>query len=144
MVIQFSVQDLMAVLVGALGIAAGILLLPILWNVRRVVGILRLLVETNQEFANRAIRTMPGIFENMGQISSNVRDTTDKLKISIPVIVQEVECVTSSAGILIEDMGSGISDTIAAYKKDSSSVMAYFRVFEEVLQIIYRAFSARK
>jgi hypothetical protein len=34
MVIQFTVQDLMFFLVSALGIAAGILLLSILWKIK--------------------------------------------------------------------------------------------------------------
>jgi phage-related minor tail protein len=151
MVIQFTLQDLMFFLVCALGIAAGILLLPILWNIKKVVGILRPLVETNQEFIKKTIRTMPGIFENVGQISSNVRETTDTLKISVPVILQEVECVTNSAkgsiglaGDVVENMGSGINETIAAYKKDTHDYMAYFHIIEEVLQIIYRTFSSSK
>jgi len=151
MVIQFTVQELMFILVCALGIAAGILLLPILWNIKKVVGILRPLVETNQEFIEKTIRTMPGIFENVGQISSNVRETTDKLKVSVPVILQEVECVTNAAkgsielaGVVMENMGSGINDTIAAYKKDTYGFMAYLHIFEELLQIIYRTFSSSK
>lgn len=151
MVIQFTLQDLMLFLVSALGIAAGILLLPILWNIKKVVGILWPLVETNQEFINKTIRTMPGIFENVGQISSNVRETTDKLKVSVPVILQEVECVTNAAkgsiefaGVVMENMGSGINETVAAYKKDTPSFTAYFHIIEEVLLIIYRTFSSRK
>ncbi len=151
MVIQFTLQNLMLFLVCAVGIAAGILLLPILWNIKKVVDILRILVETNQEFINKTFRTMPGTFENMGQISSNVRETTDQLKISVPVILQEVEYVTNAAkgsiemaGVVMENMGSGINETIAAYKKDTPDFMAYFNIFEEVLQIIYRTFSSSK
>jgi hypothetical protein len=138
-------------LVGALAIAAGILLLPILWNIKKVVGILRPLVETNQEFIKKTIRTMPEIFENVGQISSNLRETTDQLKISVPVILQEVECVTNAAkgsielaGVVIENMGSGINETIATYQKDTSDFLAYFNIIAEVLQIIYRNFSTSK
>ena len=80
MVIQFTLQDLMVFLVCGLGIAAGILLMPILWNIKKVVGSLRILLETNQEFINKTVKTMPGTFENVGQISSNIRDTTDKVK----------------------------------------------------------------
>jgi len=151
MVIQITVQDLMLFLVCALGIAAGILLLPILWNMKKVVGILRSLVETNQEFVKKTIRTMPGIFENVEQISSNVRETTDKLKVSVPVILQEVECVTNAAkgsielaGVVMENVGSEINETVAAYKKDTPGFMAYFHIIEEVLQIIYRTFSSSK
>jgi predicted PurR-regulated permease PerM len=151
MVIQFTLQGLMIFLVCALGIAAGILLIPILWNINKMVGNLRTLVETNQEFINKTIKTMPGTFENAGQISSNVRETTDKLKISVPAILQEVEYVTNAAkesielaGVVIENVGSGINETIATYKKDTQDYVAYFHIFEEVLQIIYRTFTSRK
>jgi len=61
-----------------LGIAVGILLLNILWNIKKRVGIWRTLLETNQEFIKKTIRTMPVIFENVEQISVNLRETTDK------------------------------------------------------------------
>ena len=151
MVIQFTLQDLMIFLVCAFVIAAAALSLPILWNMTKMVGILRSLVETNQEFINKTIKTMPGTFENAGQISSNVRETTDKLKISVPAILQEVEYVTNAAkgsielaGVVIENVGSGINETIATYKKDTQDYVAYFHIFEEVLQIIYRTFTSRK
>jgi hypothetical protein len=141
----------MVFLVCALGIAAEILLLPILWNIKKVVGALRSLVENNQEFIQKTIRTMPGILENAGQISSNVRETTDKLKISVPVILQDVECVANAAkgsielaGVVMENMGSGINETIASYKKDTPDFMAYLHIFEEVLQILYRTLSPSK
>ena len=151
MVIQFTLQELMIFLVCILGIAAGILLIPILWNINKMVGNLRTLVETNQEFINKTIKTMPATFENAGQISINVRETTDKLKISVPAILQEVEYVTNAAkgsielaGVVIENVGSGINETIATYKKDTQDYVAYFHIFEEVLQIIYRTFTSRK
>ena len=151
MVFQFTLQDLMLFLVCALGIAAGILLLPILWNIKKVVDALRSLVETNQEFIQKTIQTMPGILENAGQISSNVRETTEKLKFSVPVILQEVEYITSAAkgsialaGDVIENMGTGINETIASYKKDTPDFMAYLHIFEEALQIIYRTISSSK
>jgi hypothetical protein len=94
---------------------------------------------------------MPGIFENTEQISSNVRETTDKLNASVPVILQQVECVTSAAkgsielaSDAIENMGTGINETIASYKKDTPDFMAYLHIFEEALQIIYRTISSSK
>jgi len=151
MVFQFTLQDLMFFLVCALGIAAGILLLPILWNIKKVVGALRSLVDTNQEFIQKTIRSMPGILEDAGQISSNVRETTNKLKISVPVILQEVEGVANAtkgsielAGTVMDNMGAGINETIADYNKDTPGFMAYLHIFEEVLQIIYRTFSSNK
>ena len=151
MVIQFTLQDLMLFLVCVLGIVAGILMIPILWNTKKVVGILRPLVESNQEFIKKAIRTMPRIFYNVGQISSNVRETTDMLKISVPVILQEVEHATNAAkgsielaGVVMENMGSGINEAVAANKKNSPGFMAYFQVIEEVVQILYRTFSSSK
>jgi predicted PurR-regulated permease PerM len=141
----------MIFLVCALGIAVGILLLPILWNIKKVAGSLRMLIETNQEYINQTVKTMPVTFENVGQISSNVRDTTDKLNISVPSILQEVEYVTSAAkgsiesvGAVIENVGSGINETIATYKKDAPDYMAYVHIFEEVLLIVCRTFSPAK
>ncbi len=151
MLIQITLQELMLFLVSALGIVAGILLLPTLLDIKKIVGILRPLVETNQELIKKSIKTMPGIFENVGQISSNVRETTDKLKVSLPVILQEVEYTTNAAkgsiqlaGTVIENMGSGINETVAAYKKDTPSFMTYFHSIEEILQIIYRTISSSK
>ncbi len=151
MIIQLSLLDLMLFLMYALGIAAVILLLPILWNIKKVVGIVRPLVETNQEFVKKTIKIMPDIIENVEQISSNVRETTDVLKVSIPVILREAEYVTNAAkgsielaGIVIENMGSGINETVAAYRKDTHDFAAYFHIIEEVLQIIYRTFSSSK
>ena len=151
MVIQFALQDLIFFSVCTLGIAAGILLLPILWNIKKVVGILRPLVETNQEFIKKTIRTMPGIFENVEQISSNVRETTDKLKISVPVILQEAECVTHAAkesveiaSAAIDNVSSGVIDTVAGLKKDTSEFTTYFHIIADVVQTIYRTLSSSK
>ncbi|MGE5421781.1 MAG: hypothetical protein ACM3QW_00825 [Ignavibacteriales bacterium] len=141
----------MSFLVCALGIAAGILLLPVLWDIKKVVGGLRSLLETNQEFIQKTIRTMPGILENAGQISSNVRDTTDKLRISIPVILLETECVTHAAkesvemaSAAIDNVSSGVIDTVALFKKDTSDYTAYFHIIMDIVQTIYRAFSSSK
>jgi methyl-accepting chemotaxis protein len=151
MVIQFTLQELMIFLVCALGIAVGALSIPILWNLKKIVGTLRSLVETNQESINKSIRTMPGIFENAEQISSDVRETTDKLKGSVPTILGDVESVTHTAkgslefaGVVMENVGSGINDTISAYKRETSSIMNYFQIIEEILEIICRVFSSAK
>lgn len=151
MLIQFSLQDLMLFLLYGLGIVAGILLLPILWDIKKVIGSLRSLVETNHEIINKSIRTMPGILQNMEQTSSNVKETTDQLKLSVPVILREVEFVTSAAkgniklaSVMMENIGFGVNETIAVTKQDISGVMDYIHIFEEILQIIYRTFSSRK
>lgn len=109
------------------------------------------MVETNQEFINESIRTMPVIFENVGHISSNVRETTDKLRISVPVILDEVEAVTNAskvnidlAGVVMENVSSGITETLATYEKNTSDFMNYFHIIEEVLQILYSRFTSKK
>lgn len=151
MVIQFTLQELMIFLVCALGIAVGALSIPILWNLKKIVGTLRSLVETNQESINKSIRTMPGIFENAEQISSDVRETTDKLKGSVPAILSDVESVTHTAkgslelaGLVMENVGSGINETISAYKRETSSIMNYIQIIEEILEIICRVLSPSK
>jgi hypothetical protein len=151
MVIQVSLLDIMLFLVYALGIAAVTLLLPILWNVKKVVGILLPLMETNQEIINKTMITMPGIIENVGQISSNLKETTNVLKVSLPAILQEAEYVTNAAkgsiemaGVVMENLGSGLNETAATNGKDTYDFVAYFHIIEEVLQIIYRTFSSGK
>lgn len=151
MIVQFSLHDLMLFLLYALGIAAGSILIPILWNIKKMVGILLPLVETNQEMIQKSIKIIPGIMENIGSISSNLRETTDNLKISVPLILQEVESVTHAAkgsielvSVVVANVGSGINETVATYQKDTNEYMNYFHIIEEVLQIIYRTFSSSK
>jgi len=152
MIIQITLQELMSILVSVFGIAAGILLLPILWDIKKVMGILRPLVENNQDNIKKTIKTIPGIFENAGHISYNVRETTDKLRISAPVILKEVEIATNSAkdsielaGLMIEKIIPNTNkETTVTYKTDSTGFMAYLNIFEEVLQIVYRTFSPGK
>lgn len=148
MLIQFTLQDLMIFLVCAVGILAGAITLPILWNIRKVVGIFRPLVENNQDSLRKSIKAMPVIVGDLEQIGGNLRDTTDKLRNSFPSILQEVEHVAATAkgsftlaGDMIEKMGSGINETVTAYKKDSTG---YFHLFEELMQLIYRSLSSGK
>jgi hypothetical protein len=151
MLIQFTLQDLMIFLVCATVIAAGILSLPILWDMKKMTGTCRSLLEANQESIKITIKTLPAVLENMEHVSGNVREATDKLKISVPLLLQEVEGAASAAkgsieltGDVIENIGSEINDTIATYKKNSNDFMAYIHIFEEVLQIICRTLSSSK
>ena len=118
MVIQFTLQELMYFLVAVLGIAAGIILLSILWHIKKMLGNLRTYLERG---------TITGIIENADHISSNVRETTDRFRISTPVILQEVEGVANAARGSIE-----------------TGLMGYLHIFEEVVQIVYRIFANRK
>ncbi len=151
MIIQFSLLDLMIFMVCALGIVAEILLIPILWNIKKVVGSIRSLSEINQGLIKKTVKTLPAFIEDVVQIGSNVRETTDVLNISVPVILQDLEGATSAAkgsielaGIEIENISSGINETLDTYKKDTFGLMAYIHVFEEVLQIVYRTFPSSK
>ena len=67
------------------------------------------------------------------------------------MILQEVEIATNAAkesielaGTVMENMGSGMSEAVATYKKDTPGIMDYFHSIEEILQIIYRTFSTSK
>lgn len=151
MLIQFTLQELMIFLVCTLGIAAGVILISILWNIKKVVGVLGPLVESNQEFIENTIKTMPGTFENFGQISINVREVTDKLKISVPVILQEVKCITGAtkesvevASAAIDNLSFEVIDTVASFKKESSDLTAYFHIIADIVQTIYRTFYTSK
>jgi len=151
MVIQFTLQDLILSLVGALTITAGILLIPILWNVKGMVAVLRPLVHGNRERIEEVLKTIPVILENARHISGNMRETTDGLRVAVPVILQEVQSATSAAkgsmelaGAVVENVRLGINETVGSFKKDSPNFVAYINIFEEVLQIIYRTFYAAK
>lgn len=148
MLIQFTLQELMIFLLCAVGILAGVFMLPILWNIRKVVGIFRPLVENNQESFKKSLKAMPVIVGDLEQIGGNLKETTEQLRVSFPSIVQEVGHVAATAkgslslaSDMIEKMGSGINETVTAYKKDSTG---YFHLFEELMQLIYRSLSSGK
>ncbi|MGB4438450.1 MAG: hypothetical protein WBJ13_04325 [Sedimentibacter sp.] len=152
MVIQVTLQELMLLIISVFAIAAGMLLLHILWDIKKVVGILRPIIETNQESIKKTIKTIPGIFENAGHISSNVKETTDKLRISAPVILKKVELASNSAkesieaaGTIVENLNFGSNkENRFTYNTESTGFMAYLNIFEEILQIVYRTFSSSK
>ncbi|HCO49192.1 MAG TPA: hypothetical protein DIT55_07140, partial [Spirochaetaceae bacterium] len=109
MIIEFTFQELLVFLLCVVGIVAGIIAIPFLLNMKK--------------------------------ISENLKDTTNKLKVSFPAILQEVEHVTDSArgsltlaSDVLGKMGSGIHETVADYKKDSTG---YFHLFEELMQLVY-------
>lgn len=151
MIIQFALQDLMILLLCILGFTIGILLLSILWNIKKVVNVIVPLVVTNQECIKKTIKSMPVIFEDVGQTASNVREITSKLKVSVPVILHEVESITYAAkgsielaGVVMENVGSGINETVAAYRKDTPNFIENIHIIGEVLQIVYRYFFSSK
>src|ERR1035437_2039752 len=97
MLIQLTLQDLVIYIVYALGIVAGVLLIIVLWNIKKIVSIFRSLLEINQDTIKKTIKPLPKIIEDVEQISSNLRDTADKLKVSTPVILEEAQSVTHAA-----------------------------------------------
>ena len=151
MLIQFTLQELMLYLLSAFGIVAGFIIIPILWDFKKVIGNLRALLEANGEGLKKTFRTMPVIFENAEKISVNVIETTNKLNISVPLIMQEVACVTNAAkgsielaGTVMGNMGSGINETLVSYKRETPDLITYIHFFEELLQIIHRILTPRK
>lgn len=149
MIIQITLQELMIIVVCIFVVAASMLLLPILWNLKKMTGILRPMLETNQESIKKTIKVLPEIVENARYISKNVRETTDDFKISAPLILKEVEYASNSAkesiemaGVIVEKLCFGSNKV--TYNKDSDGFMSYLYIFEEVLQIVYRTFSTNK
>lgn len=148
MLIQFTLQEAMIFLLCTVGILAGAIMLPILWNIKKVVGIFKPMVENNQDALRKSVKAMPVIVGDIEQIGGNLKVTTEQLRVSFPSIIQEVEHVATTAkgslslaSDVIEKMGSGINETVTAYKKDSSG---YFHLFEELMQLIYRSLSSGK
>jgi hypothetical protein len=155
MLIQFTLQDLMIFLICALAIIAGILLIPILWNIKKIVGVFRPLVDANKEAIKKSFKTIPAVVEDVGQISSDVKEITGKLKESAPVIIEDVQCAVGSAkesietaGIVVDDIGSGIDDILSSgtsgSRDNASGFMAYIPIIKDAIQLILRAFSSGK
>ncbi len=151
MLIQFTLQDLLILIAYLVGISAGIFLLVILWNINKTFGVVRSLLEDNQEEIKRTINTIPGTFENLEKISGNVKEASDELKVSVPVIVRDVGSMSKVArdkvelaGAVMDDLGAGISDFCKVYKKEKSDYMAYFPIFKDVFLTIYSTIASRK
>jgi hypothetical protein len=136
MIIQFALQDLMLFLLFVLGVAVGIVLLMMLLKAKKTIGSLQSMMDTNKESINKTIESLPVILENVGQISSDLIGTADALKVSIPNILKDVECVTHAAKASFADE--------AAFKKDTPGFMEYFHAIEEVLHIVARIFPSKK
>lgn len=151
MVIQFTLQDLLLFLGCALLAVIGVFLIAILWKTNKVIGTFRSMVESNQDSISRTIRTLPGIMENAEQISSNVKITTDQLKVSGPVILKDAEFVANAtkdgveiASAAIINVSTGVNDTVDAIKQEAEDFGAYFHIAAEIIKIIIRAFSSGK
>jgi len=151
MVIQLTLGELMVYLIYILGIVAVIFLISVLWNIKKLLHIVRPILEVNQDLIKKTIRTLPPIFENIEEISCNLRDTTDKLKVSAPVILGEVEATATAANEtiltaqeIIENIGFETNKTANTNKNDKPGAIAYLHIAEEVLEIIYGTFSKKK
>jgi len=151
MLIQFTLQDLLLFLGCALLAVIGVFLIAILWKTNKLIGTFRSMVESNQESINKTIRTLPGIMENAEQISSNVKITTDQLKVSGPVILKDAEFVANAtkdgveiASAAIINVSTGVNDTVDAIKQEAEDFGAYFHIAAEIIKIIIRAFSSGK
>lgn len=136
MIFQFTLQELMIFLLFVLGTVSGVLVLLILLKTKKTISRLQTLLETNEDSINKTIKTLPVIFENVEQISIELKETTEAIKVSVPAILQDVGCVTSVAKDSLENE--------TALKKDTLGFMAYFNAIEQVLHIIARIFPSKK
>ncbi|NTW05249.1 MAG: hypothetical protein HGA27_03910 [Peptococcaceae bacterium] len=112
---------------------------------------IRGILEANKDSLSKCISKAPDIVENIEKISINMRETTDKINMSAPVILKDVESITGAVkeGVeatnnVIENVGLAINETVSAYKKDALTVVNYLHIFEEVITIIYRNFFSGK
>jgi methyl-accepting chemotaxis protein len=148
---QVTMEGLLIFLASALVLVIGILLITILWNVRKMTAIMRSVLEKNQDEIHRTVQSIPNIVENVEQITGNVSETTDTFNASFPEILEDTASITHSAkeavetaNSVIESLGCGVVDTVTSYKKHESSFMPYVHIFEEVLQIVLRVFAPKK
>lgn len=148
MVIQFTLQELMVFLLCAVGILAGGIALPILWNIKKVVGIFKPLVEINQDAIKKSIKSIPVIIGDMEQIGGNLKDTTNSLKSSLPSIIEEAGHVADTAkgsfamvGAMMEKIGTNANEAVTKHEGDSTG---YFHLFEEFMQLLYHTLFSEK
>jgi len=151
MVIQFTVQDLLLFLGCALLGVIGILLISVLWKINKMVGTCKTILDTNQDLIKRTIQTVPGIMENAELISSNVKNTTDKLNESLPGILKDAEYISHAtkdgveiASAAIINVSTGVNDTVDAIKQEASDFSTYFHIVTEIIKIIIHSFSSSK
>jgi uncharacterized protein YoxC len=149
--IQFTLQDLFMFLSFLLVLAIGILLISVLWNMKKVTGIIRSVLEKNLNEIERTVQSMPEIAENMEQITGNISETTETFNASFPEILEDTASITHSAknavetvNAVVENLGCGIVDTVSSYKKNEGTFLNYLHIFEDVLQIIVSIFLPRK
>lgn len=151
MVIQMTVQEIVIFIACIIGFVAGILLVAILWDIKKIVGVFRPVIQKNKAGLQTAIGMIPVIVQNAAQISSDVKETTEKLKVAVPVILEDAQWVAHAtkgsiqlATVAVENVGSGILDTVEAYKRAVPSIASYICVVQEIVQIIARMFSREK
>jgi len=151
MLIQFTLQDLLLFLGCTLLAVIGVFLIVILWKTNKIVGTFRKMVDDNQDAVNRSLKALPGIMENTEQISINVKDTTDKLRVSVPVILKDAEFVANKtkdgveiASSAIINVSTGVNDTVDAIKQEASDIGTYFHIVTEIIKIIIHSFSSGK
>jgi len=87
---------------------------------------------------------------NMKKISENLKDTTNKLKVSFPAILQEVEHVTDSARGS-RDAGErrawgkvGFGKFMRLWRTTKKNSTGYFHLFEELMQLVYGSLTSGK
>lgn len=149
--IQFTLQDLMVFFAYLIGIAAGALLIIILWKIRKVLCNVQSLIDSNKEAVIKTVNAIPAVMDDVKHISSNIVDVSDNFKDSVPGLLKDTESIAGSAkasletaSIIIENVGSGINDTVDEYKKNESGIITYIHIAEEIFKIIYKAFTSKK
>ena len=148
--IQFTLQDLLIFSAYIVGIVAGVFLIIALWKIKKVISSIQSLVDSNKEDITKTIKATPSIMDDIKVISTNFKDVSGDLNNSIPAILKNTECITNKAktsiemaSSVIDNVGSGINDTVDEYKESASSIVTYIHIAEEVFQIIYKAFTKK-
>lgn len=55
-------------------------------------------------------------------------------------MINEVKGSIEMTSVVMQNIGSGVNETVAAYKKETYSFASYFHIIEEVMHLIYRTF----
>jgi uncharacterized protein YoxC len=148
--IQFTLQDLMIFSAFIVGIIAGIFLIIVLFKLKKVISSVQALVDDNKDSITKTINATPGVMDDIKVISTNIRDVSGDLNNSLPVILKDTEVISGktkasmeTVSSVIDNIGTGINDTVNEYKNTTSSIVTYIQIAEEIFTRVYKAFTKK-
>lgn len=148
--IHISLLDLINVLLYLLGTSIGVLLLISLIQLFKTLQNISSIVSSNKEKLNTALSDVPSIVQNTKQISTDVKYTVEKLKISLPSIFEDAQDVSSSVkngtesiSNAVDSISSNLSETAATAMGSITSYISIIRTLYQIIKTISQQKSSK-